>query len=215
MTKSKRRYIPIVHRTYQYRFLAFTITYTIIVVFFMAAFIFVPEFMVMTDPHVSFEAQSRAADKILYGHAKMWPFLIALLTLIGMHSLRVFARFVGPLYQFTKAFDKIAEGDLNFRVQIRKGDYLCDERDGINDMIESVSTKVEDIRQAKDELLWTLDRMEKKSAGAVSGAPEESHLEELRLRADRLEAALQAFRLTSPGQPEDQREENSGPNESL
>jgi methyl-accepting chemotaxis protein len=204
----KRRYIPIVHRTYQYRFLAFTITYTIIVVFFMAAFVFVPEFMVMTDPHASLEVQSRAADKILYGHARMWPFLIALLFLIGMHSLRVFARFVGPLYQFAQAFDQIAEGDLSFRVEIRKGDYLADERDGINDMIDSISKRIEDVRQAKEEILWTLGQMERENTGSASGIALEERVKELRMRADKLEAALQAFRLQPPGQAADLQEEN-------
>ncbi|MGD8369875.1 MAG: methyl-accepting chemotaxis protein [Desulfobacterales bacterium] len=215
MTDSKRRYIPIIHRTYQYRFLTFTLAYTIIVVFFMAAFIFVPEFMTMTDPHVSFEAQSRAADKILYGHAKMWPFLIALLFLIGMHSLRVFARFVGPLYQFTQAFEKISEGDLNFRVEIRKGDYLHDERDGINDMIESVSSKIKDIQQAKDELLWTLDRMEKENSHSASGPPLKDRLSELRMRAGKLEASIQAFRLTPLEQGEAPQTERDALNEPL
>ena len=207
---NKRRYIPIVHRTYQYRFLAFTITYMIIVVFFMAAFVFVPEFMQMTDPDASFEVQSMAADKILYGHAKMWPFLFALIFLIGVHSLRVFARFVGPLYQFTRAFEKIADGDLGFRVQIRKGDYLADERDGINDMIESLSDRVEQVRLAKDEILWTLDRLEKEMASqdSASVAAEKPQMGELRGRVEKLASALTAFTLQEPEKEEDKESPN-------
>jgi methyl-accepting chemotaxis protein len=208
--ENKRRYIPIIHRTYQYRFLAFTITYMIIVVFFMAAFVFVPEFMQMTDPHASFEVQSMAADKILYGHAKMWPFLFALIFLIGVHSLRVFARFVGPLYQFTRAFEKIAGGDLGFRVQIRKGDYLTEERDGINDMIESLADRVEQVRLAKDEILWTLDRLEKETAAQNpdSAPAEEPQLGELRGRVEKLTSALASFTLQGPGKEEEKESPN-------
>ena len=198
---TKRRYIPIVHRTYQYRFVTFTITYTVIVVFFMAAFIFVPEFMQMTDPHASFEVQAMAADKILYGHAKMWPFLIALILLIALHSLRVFARFVGPLYQFTRAFEKIATGDLSFRVQIRKGDYLVDERDGINEMIGSLAEKVGQVGLAKDEIRWTLERMQKDIL--ASEAVAQSQITDLQARVEKLDAAIGAFDLDPSGQPED------------
>jgi len=197
MAESKRRYIPIIHRTYQYRFLTFTISYMIIVVFFMAAFIFVPEFMLMTDPHASFEIQSMAADKILYGHTKMWPALIALICLIGLHSLRVFARFVGPLYQFTRAYGKIADGDLGFRVQIRKGDYLVDERDGLNEMIDSLAEKIERVSLARDEAVWTLDRMEKELAAGVS----KERVDELRARMEKIGTALDGFRLRAPEVP--------------
>ncbi len=197
MAESKRRYIPIIHRTYQYRFLTFTISYMIIVVFFMAAFIFVPEFMQMTDPHASFEIQSMAADKILYGHTKMWPALIALICLIGLHSLRVFARFVGPLYQFTRAFGKIADGDLGFRVQIRKGDYLVDERDGLNAMIDSLAEKIERVSVARDEAVWTLDRMAKELDAGVS----KERVDELRARMEKIGSALDDFRLRAPEDP--------------
>jgi methyl-accepting chemotaxis protein len=132
-----------------------------------------------------------------------------------MHSLRVFARFVGPWYQFTQAFEKISEGDLNFRVEIRKGDYLHDERDGINDMIESVSSKIKDIQQAKDELLWTLDRMEKENSHSASGPPLKDRLSELRMRAGKLEASIQAFRLTPLEQGEAPQTERDALNEPL
>jgi methyl-accepting chemotaxis protein len=201
MTDEKRRYIPIIHRTYQYRFLAFTVSYMIIVVFFMAAFVFVPEWMQMTDPKASFEVQSMAAEKILYGHTRMWPALIALISLIGLHSLRVFARFVGPLYQFTKAYGKIAEGDLSFRVKIRKGDYLVHERDDINAMIDSVSEKIDEARSATAELDWTLDRIENEIQAVGSAEAVKKRMAELRERAGKIGAALARFDLEEKEKP--------------
>ena len=128
--------------------LLFVLSYMVIVIMFMAVFVFAPNFLQMTDPNVPFNVQAAAAEKILYGHAALWPSLAVLVILIGIHFFQVFHRFIGPMYRFSHTFNAIAGGDVSFQIQLRQKDYLNLERDEINYMLNVLS---EQIGNAKNE----------------------------------------------------------------
>lgn len=148
--RAKRRRFPIVNRSHQYRFLALVIIYSAIVGGVMAGFVFFPEFDRLHDPALGRIERAQVADKILTMHARIWPVLIVLISVIGLHSFVVFHRFVGPLYRFTKAFEQVSQGRLDCRVQLRKGDYLLNEEEQLNRMIDTLAQHQAALQQALD-----------------------------------------------------------------
>ncbi len=125
--RRRRRQYPIVDRSLQYRFLAMILIYSMTIMIFLAVSLFVPDIIKLRDEGLSFEVRAVAADRILTLHARVWLAVIALICIIGVHSFRVFHRFVGPLYRFRWAFEKVRNGDLGFQVKLGKKDYLRQE----------------------------------------------------------------------------------------
>ena len=111
---------------------------------------------------------------------------------LGIHSVRIFHRLIGPLYRFRWAFDKISEGDLNFRVQIRKSDYLHREEAALNKMIEALAEKCENVQQAGLNAANSLRALEQATAATDDGQDDMKqilleHQQNLKDLVDRLE----------------------------
>lgn len=159
MQRNRRRLFPIVYRSHQYRFLAMIIIYNSIIVAFVAICIFVPDILQMLDESLIFEVRAAAAEKILASHSRIWPALIALICIIGLHSFRFFNRFIGPLYKFRLAFERIRDGDLGFRIKIRKNDFLHKEEQAINEMIEALAGKIGSMQLASNDSLKSLNEL--------------------------------------------------------
>ena len=139
--KVTRRRFSVVNRSLQYRFLAMVLSYCIITAAFLAAFLFMPDINDMNNEDLSIEVRAAAAKRIFTLHSRVWPTVIALVCILNIHSFRAFHRVAGPLYRFRWAFAKIVKGDLNFRVKLRSKDYLVQEADMVNEMIEVLAEK--------------------------------------------------------------------------
>jgi methyl-accepting chemotaxis protein len=122
----------------------------------------------LQDQSLSFELRAAAADKILNLHARVWPVMLTLICLIGLHSFRVFHRFVGPLYRFQRAFGRVRDGDLSQRVRLRDKDYLHDEEKTLNEMIDRIAEKIDTASRAGSDALGSLDEL-KRAVGAAEG----------------------------------------------
>jgi methyl-accepting chemotaxis protein len=131
-----------------------------VIVLFLAVSLFLPDILVMLNEELSFEMRAAAAEKIITLHSRVWPAIIAMVCVLGIHSVRIFHRLIGPLYRFRWAFAKLGQGDLSFRVNIRKSDYLHQERDAFNEMIISLAEKCESIQLAGGEALESLVALE-------------------------------------------------------
>jgi methyl-accepting chemotaxis protein len=158
--RDRRQRFPIVDRSLQYRFLVMILTYSAMIMIFLALFLFLPDIMKLYDEGLSLEARAIAADRILTLHARVWPAVIALICIIGMHSFRALLRIVGPLYRFRQAFEQLRNGNLGLRVKLREKDYLRREEKAINEMIETLSGKLRDIKLAGQDALGSLDELE-------------------------------------------------------
>ena len=74
-------------------------------------------------------------------------FILTCLPLIGV-THRIF----GPLINFANIFRKISKGDLTVRVYLRRGDLLKSEARQANEMIDSISSGVAEVK-AQNNLL--------------------------------------------------------------
>jgi hypothetical protein len=164
---NRRRRYAVVDRSHQYRFLALVLAYNVLIILFLGLSLFLPDILRIQDPTLSLEMRAAAADRILSMHTRVWPSVIALLCLIGMHSFRVFHRFVGPLYRFRWAFDQVRSGNLSFRVKLRRKDHLHREEEGFNEMMEVLAARVGGIQTAGLEALRSLQELGSQETGAV------------------------------------------------
>jgi methyl-accepting chemotaxis protein len=158
--REKRQRFPIVDRSLQYRFLVMILTYSAMIMIFLALFLFLPDIMKLHDEGLSLEARAIAADRILTLHARVWPAVIALICIIGIHSFRALLRILGPLYRFRWAFEEVQKGNLGLRVKVREKDYLRREEKAINEMVETLSGKLRGIQLAGQDALRSLDELE-------------------------------------------------------
>jgi len=158
--REKRQRFPIVDRSLQYRFLVMILTYSAMIMIFLALFLFLPDILKLHDEGLSLEARAIAADRILTLHARVWPAVIALICIIGIHSFRALLRILGPLYRFRWAFEEVQKGNLGLRVKLREKDYLRREEKAINEMVETLSGKLRGIQLAGQDALRSLDELE-------------------------------------------------------
>ncbi len=201
--RTRRQQYSIVDRSLQYRVLAIIVAYSLVIVLFLAVCLFVPDILAMTNENLSLELRAAAADKLLTLHSRVWPAIIAMVCVLGIHSVRIFHRLIGPLYRFRWAFAKISKGELDFRVQIRKSDYLHREKESLNQMLDALASKCENIQQAGLRALDSFKAVEQ-AANTVSGGdnPDQELLLTHRQHLEELADQVQYFRI-SP-------EENAG-----
>jgi len=209
--KKKRRQFPIVDRSLQYRFLAFVLVYGLITIIILAVSLFLPDVINMNDENLSMELRGAAADRILTLHMRVWPGIIAVVCIFGLHSFRTFHRVIGPLYRFRWAFDKIKKGYLNFRVKLRTKDYLDKEEEMFNEMLDAIAGKWKDIQSASEQALKSLDSLEK-SVSETRGRPQvpQRLLKTHRKHLETLLSESQYFRL----EIEENKEQNPSDSES-
>ena len=190
--KTRRKQYSIVDRSLQYRVLAIILIYSLVIVLFLAVCLFIPDILAMANQELSLEMRAAAADRLLTLHSRVWPAIVAMVCVLGIHSVRIFHRLIGPLYRFRWAFDKISEGDLNFRVQIRKSDYLHREEAALNKMIEALAEKCESVQQAGLKTANSLSALEQATAATDGGQDAikqllQEHHQNLKDLVDRLE----------------------------
>lgn len=158
--KNKRRLYPVVNRPLQYRFLGMILAYGMVTVLFVAAFLFVPDIIIMNDEEATFETRDAASQRIIFLHTRFWIVILGLIFVTGLHSWRAFHRVVGPLYRFKWAFERISEGQLNFLVRLRKRDYLDPEAQKLNQMIDVLAEKWEKMQTTCLDAVKSIENLE-------------------------------------------------------
>ena len=145
---NKRRQYPIIDRSLQYRFLALIFIYGAAIVIFLGVSLFLPDVLDIMNEELSLDIRAVAAERMLSLHSRVWPGIVALLCLLGLHSFRIFHRLIGPLYRFRSAFREVMKGSLDVRIKLRKKDYLHSEEEAFNDMMDMIQRKWEDVQYA-------------------------------------------------------------------
>ena len=202
--RTRRQQYSIVDRSLQYRVLAIIVTYSLVIVLFLVICLFVPDILAMSNEDLSWDIRLAAAEKVLTLHSRVWPAIIAMVCVLGIHSVRIFHRLIGPLYRFRWAFAEIAKGALNFRVQIRKTDYLHRENEALNEMIDALAGQCESMQQAGTRALDSFTALEQ---GSNNGGDktDQGLLKQHRQRLEDLIDEVKYFRVSSEesGEQED------------
>jgi nitrate/nitrite-specific signal transduction histidine kinase len=140
------------------------LAYGMITVILVAAFLFIPDVLIMNNVEASFELRQAASQRILLLYSRFWITILGLIFVTGLHSWRAFHRVVGPLFRFKWAFEKISEGKLNFLVRLRKKDYLDPEAQKLNKMIDVLAEKWEKVQTTCTDSIKSLEELEQSIA---------------------------------------------------
>jgi len=159
----RRRRVRVVYRSLQYYFLAQFFMYSAIIVFFLAVFLFVPDMLKMQNENLSLSERTIAAERVISLHVKVWPAAMALIVLLGVHSFFTFHRVSGPLYRFRCIFKQISEGRIAYPIKIRRKDFLHTEENALNEMLNILTDRLQNIQQAGHKALDCLRDLEGRS----------------------------------------------------
>jgi nitrogen fixation/metabolism regulation signal transduction histidine kinase len=132
----------------QYRLAALNFLYLLVVVLTVVIAVSIPFIGRLDDPSRAFTERADAARGLMVVYAAAWIAVPVAVLLCLLHSIVVSHRIAGPLYRFKQSFRELAAGNLGLVVRIRQADYLTDETEVINRMIEELAEKVQAIHKS-------------------------------------------------------------------
>jgi methyl-accepting chemotaxis protein len=118
----------------------------------MGTYLFIPLMMELDKSGIGSDQAFVAAKRILYLNEKFWPALLLTFFAIACHSLFISHKIAGPLYRFNLIFRAMKEGAVPSPIQLRKGDYLYNEMENINQMLERLRGKLTEVQEAQAHL---------------------------------------------------------------
>lgn len=139
------------------------------------------------------ERQYQAAQTLLALAKLLIPAVMILIVLFMAHMILVTHRICGPLVNFTHTFNKLAEGDLTRGVKLRSRDYLKNECDRINQMINAISGIVTCLIADHNKLMVTLQDLKGQVGDLDTREQFEATLEMIRKDAEYVSATLSRF----------------------
>lgn len=101
--------------------------------------------------------QYAAAKTFLILAKQLMPAAVCVFALFFFHHLFVTHRICGPMVNFRHTFRKIAQGDLTRKVVLRKKDYLKEESEAINAMIDGLTDHLKKIQSDQAALIQSLE----------------------------------------------------------
>ena len=122
-------------------------------------------------------AQGESATVLLYLHGRYWVAAVAVLVIVVADTIRVSHRIAGPLYRMTRVTREAAQGQSQGRVRLRKGDYLGQEAEALNGLLEYNARLKADVEAASARLEQVLrEHGEAFDEGRVEGIREAQEL---------------------------------------
>lgn len=151
-----------------------------------AATLFVPLFVHLDGSEFSQEEMGGIAGYILHLHATFWPVVAGSLLACVASGILLFERMRSPLVRFVAVYAELGAGRIPRPLEIRARDYLQDEAEALNRLIEAQ-------RERRDELLRAVERLDHAIAEAAQGdASAKTHqaLSEAEVAVEALRSAL-------------------------
>jgi len=90
--------------------------------------------------------------QILELHARLWPVVFSSLVSVFLSSWLLYRRMSSPLVRFVRAFRAVGEGSLPEPIQVRATDYLRQEAQALNGMLEALRALEAERRAGFDRL---------------------------------------------------------------
>lgn len=175
-----------------YRLLALNLVYFVIVLLALAAMLFVPLIVNLESPWLSWLEKGEVAGRFLWLHTRIWLTIFILLAVLTIHSLITARKVSRSLDRFRSVLHAIGEGDLGVRATNQINDYLIEEADTINQMIESLRKKIAHVQEhATDTSHAATDLAAAIRSGSTNETKEvmrrlEIHLEQLKKRVEQI-----------------------------
>jgi methyl-accepting chemotaxis protein len=170
--------------------------YVLLFVAVIGVVFFVPLMAELTGKGSLSERTVQAGKQMLYLHPYFWLVVILAMILTFLHSVRSSHKVAGPLYRFKVVLEALKEGEISAPISIRKGDYLHEEADLINQVLESLRNNLEGLQQAQAQLKEALSEY-RQELGQDLSAEEKERVRVLTERTDQLAHRLKYFKLAA------------------
>lgn len=191
-----RRRKFIVNRDLQIALLRNSFLYVFLFVVVIGVVFFVPLMAELTETGSAFEGTVEVNNQIRYLYTYFWPAVILAMILIFLHSVRASHKVAGPLYRFKCVLEALKEGEISSPIRIRKGDYLQEEAEIINQVLESLRQNLDGLQQAQVQLNQALCEYRRELGQNLS--PEENErVRQLAEKADQVADRLRYFKLAA------------------
>ena len=191
-----RRRKFIVNRELQISLLRNSFLYVLLFVAVIGVVFFVPLLAELTESEIASERTLQVGNQIRYLYTYFWPAVILAMILIFLHSVRASHKVAGPLYRFKLVLEALQEGEISSPISIRKGDYLQQEADLINQVLESLRQNLEGLQQSEVQLNQALSEY-RRELGQNLSTEEEERVRDLTEKATLLADRLRYFNLAA------------------
>ena len=178
---------------FQYRLIVGNFLYLFAVVLTFLVVWFGPAAAVLADESVSVGQREAAAQQLLTLSERVWFAIPVLMALCLFHSALVSHRVAGPLFRFKRIFADLAAGDLSMRIQVRRRDYLHNEAEAMNEMVQRLAGRLRQIESSYGEASATLPQLMQAVAGNEEAAVMAG---KLGTQLDSLGAHIRQFQIT-------------------
>jgi hypothetical protein len=108
--KTRRKKARLLRDTFQYRIIAVSLFYQLVITMTFAAALFVPTMMQLDGSSPSSAEAQQAAVEFLVLHKRVWPALLVAIAGLVVHAVLFSHRIAGPLYRFRTIFKAVTEG---------------------------------------------------------------------------------------------------------
>ena len=192
-----RRRKFVLNKNLQYSMLLISISYAASIFIVLAASLFVPLMVGMNRAEFASKESFQAANTILFIHKHFWiPGLLCMIT-IGIYSIRTSHRIAGPIYRLNKLLRSMKQGIIPRPLHnLRKSDYLTDEFELINQMLENLRSNLSDV-QAEHSKLNNVISKHNKSANKASRDQLVKQLKKISDQSNKLGESIEYFKIES------------------
>lgn len=118
---------------------------------------------------------------------------IGILVFGFLYNIIITHRFCGPMVNFGKTFEKIIQGDLTRKIYLRPTDFLKNEANQVNEMIDTLSLNINSLKQYNYLTQKQLNDFVANNPGVVE---DDQSILEIRKMLDNCENILSKFRAT-------------------
>jgi methyl-accepting chemotaxis protein len=129
----------------------------------MAVATITPIFMEMRAVNPGSNRAYLLASSFLQLHRHIWPAAILVMLFVIVHALLFSHRIAGPMYRFRQIFLALRAGSVPGHQRLRKGDYLQLEMKLINEMLDSMRSKITAIQETQISIAGTIEGIAQRS----------------------------------------------------
>lgn len=185
-----------IDKQFQTKYALLTVLLLLVYTLIFVTLIFIP-FILPIHFNVPLEERVEAARVLLILHKRVWPPLLAVIPLLGIMSIFITHKIVGPVYRLKKAIQDLTEGNLGVRVTLRRGDDLHELADHVNDLSEELRAVVSALKDDHATLSFSLSELEHGlEARTISESMGREIIGRVRTSRENIEKTLARFNLS-------------------
>ena len=115
--------------------------FMVVLVVFFAAMVFIFNQQIIRSSLSVAQKQEFTSLMSSFAH-RMWPTMWILFVLMVVHLLYVSHKIAGPLYRIRSVLSYVGSGNLTARAKLRRGDYLTQDADAVNQMASELDNRI-------------------------------------------------------------------------